>query len=305
MTNTAERVRNAGVEGLSVFSVAYIAPHHNRRSLLIEELLSRLASGPEPSVEGALAAIGAMRNEMMESQTPTVLIGSVLRSLNAQLLRRERSFHSARATAVRSVCRLITNLHAKSLFGIRDHLHEFIQYCLLEAMHDYSHQQYRDVAFGHRTAAVQAIGVLYKDFHARNVQKSLLTEMAEESLQQLSPHCVCPQDAMRRLAIESFVHVVQSQPEDQFERIHSWFKELKAKAEERGGEEHKLDNLYHETNCFQFFVRLFRDSRFVKHLWRGYVLSAGGLSDFIVSTHARMILSSSLTIHLFSLISSR
>jgi hypothetical protein len=278
LANASNEVRAASADALAAHSAQFLAQNYDRKTRLIHELLARLRAGPEHRLEGALTAIGLLKSKLLDPDTTTLLFGTVLRSLNAQVLHSERTYHSARATAVRSLCRLVLNVLPETLFGLRDFLLELFQYCLQDAMQDYRRFQQRDIGFAQRQAAVETVGTLFQYFSDHKLHTSLLDELAVDSLQQLSSHCVGPQDLMRKSAISSFHTVVTSLKGDEFNEFRGWF-----------NDESDLNTLHHEQNCFRFFVRLFAEKRFVPCLWKGYSLSTGSLSDSIAS-HSRKAL---------------
>lgn len=273
LVHSDPKLRKHAINALRPFCDFYLNGDRSRLDELIAYLIIGVKNGTEEAKLGALTALSNLPNSVLEPDTPSILINTILNLLNSGSLN-NKSLALIRSKAIQCIKVFLMSLEKIRLFGLADCIEEYMNFCMNEGVNDYTMNSMKDIGFYVRIESVSALAELMIYFLEEDLHKSLVQRNLISVLDSILPQCVSPNDVLRNKTSNCFYELVKRSPSDCDEliKLKEIFKDVK--------DEYTFKD--YSTN-FGLFVQLLDLDRFRTNLWKGYVLTTGGFESSSVS----------------------
>lgn len=266
LVHSDSKLKNYAISAMRPFCEFYLAGDRSRQDELLAFLIVEVRSGTEDARLGALSALANLPDSMLEADTPSILLGTILNLLTLGSLA-NRNLALVRSKAIQSLKLFLLNMDKQKLFGLADAIEEYLKYCMKEGVNDYTLNSMKDIGYHVRMESVAALSELMIYFLDEGLHRSLVQRNLIELLAAILPQCVSPNDILRYRSSNCFYELVRrcSADREELAKLQEIFSGVK--------DEYTFKD--YSTN-FGLFVQLFDLERFRGDLWRGYVLTTGG-----------------------------
>lgn len=276
LIHSDSKLRKYAINAFRPFCEFYLSEDRSRLDEILAYLISEVKSGSENAKLGSLMALSNLPDSILEPDTPSILIDTILGLLSFGALS-NKSMALIRSKAIQCIKVFLMSLEKIKLFGLGDTIEEFMSFCMKEGVNDYTVNSMRDIGFYVRIESVNALAELMIYFIDENLHKSLVQRNILSVLSSILPQCVSPNDTLGNRSSNCFYELVKRSSSDCEEliRLKEIFKDVK--------DEYAFKD--YSTN-FGLFVQLLDLECFRTHLWKGYVLTTGGFESTSVH-HSR------------------
>lgn len=266
LVHSDSKLKAFAISAMRPFCEFYLNGDRTRQDELLAYLIVEIRSGSEDARLGALSALANLPVSMLEPDTPSILLGTILNLLTLGSLS-NRSLALVRSKAIQTLKQFLMNLEKQKLFGLADSIEEYLKFCMREGVNDYTLNSMKDIGYHVRMESVIALAELMIYFLDENLHRSLVQRNLIDVLAAISPQCVSPNDILRYRSSNCFYELVRRSPTDceEIAKLQEIFSDVK--------DEYTFKD--YSTN-FGLFVQLFDIERFRGDLWSGYVLTTGG-----------------------------
>lgn len=260
------KLKAYAISAMRPFCEFYLNGDRTRQDELLAYLIVEIRNGSEDARLGALSALANLPDSMLEPDTPSILLGTILNLLTLGSLS-NRSLALVRSKAIQTLKQFLMNLEKPKLFGLADSIEEYLKFCMKEGVNDYTLNSMKDIGHHVRLESVVALAELMIYFLDENLHRTLVQRHLIDVLAAILPQCVSPNDILRYRSSNCFYDLVRRSPADREEiaKLQAIFSDVK--------DEYTFKD--YSTN-FGLFVQLFDLKRFRDDLWKGYVLTTGG-----------------------------
>ena len=266
LVHSDSKLKNHAITAMRPFCEFYLAGDRTKQDELLAYLIVEVRSGAEDARLGALSALANLPDSMLEPDTPSILLSTILNLLTLGSLS-NRNLAVVRSKAIQSLKQFLMNLDKQKLFGLADAIEEYLKYLMKEGVNDYTLNSMKDIGYHVRIESVVALAELMIYFLDESLHRSLVQRSLIDVLAAILPQCVSPNDILRYRSANCFYELVR--------RCSADCAELAKLQEIFGGVKDEYTFKDYSTN-FRLFVQLFDLERFRGDLWRGYVLTTGG-----------------------------
>ena len=279
LVHSDPKLRKYAIDALRPFCESYLSGDRSKQDELLAFLIVEIRNGTEEARLGALTALSNLPDSILEEDTPSILLNTILNLLAKGSLQ-NKNLALIRSKAIQSLKLFLINLDKAKLFGLADCIEEYLNYCMSEGVSDYTMNSMKDIGYYVRLQSVCALAELMIYFIQANLHGSLVKRNLLKILSSILPQCVSPNDMLRNKSSNCFYELVKICPSDSNElaSLKEIFKDVK--------DEYTFKDYL--TN-FGLFVRVFDIDYFRMDLWKGYVLTTGGFEFSSVSFEINLI----------------
>lgn len=274
LVHSDSKLRIYSISALRPFCEFYLANDRTKQDELLAFLIIEVKNGNEDAKLGALNALSNLPDTILEPDTPSILINTILNLLNLGSLN-NKSLAFIRSKAVECIKIFLLKLDKLKLFSLGDTIEEYFEFCMNEGVNDYTLNSMKDIGYNMRSESVGALGELMMYFIEENLHKSLVERNLIKVLASILPQCVSPNDNLRNRSVNCFYRLVKSNKpfdSEELSKLRKIFEQVK--------DEYTLKDY---STIFGLFVQIFDVECLRANLWKGYVLTTGGFEATSVS----------------------